>query len=148
MLLSALTQGNPPELYESAEAPENIRCLTCRNQMKPAFKEFWSELNKPDRILFMYDCPSKCMPRRAFFSDGEEWRAKPNLCPRCDTKLEQEQINSEEKLVTKYTCSKCGYANTDELKWTRAKEELYPPLYKQGWFKRVRARKKMMKLQK
>lgn len=112
------------ELYESAEAPENIRCLTCRNQMKPTFKEFWSELDKPDRILFMYDCPNKCMPRRAFFSDGEEWRVKLNLCPRCDTKLDQEQSNSEEKLVTKYTCSKCGYTNTDELKWTRKKEEL------------------------
>jgi Zn ribbon nucleic-acid-binding protein len=111
------------ELYESAEAPEGIRCLTCRNLLKPTFKEFWSELDKPDRILFMYDCPNKCLPRRAFFSDGEEWRVKPNLCPQCSTKLDQEQINTEEKLVTKNTCSKCGYTATDELKWTHKKEE-------------------------
>src|SRR5437667_11357397 len=38
------------ELYESSEAPEGIRCLTCRNLLKPTFKEFWSELDKPDRI--------------------------------------------------------------------------------------------------
>ncbi|GEM_PF-489136 len=111
------------ELYESAEAPENIRCLTCRNQMKPTFKEFWSELNKPDRILFMYNCPNQCLPHRAFFSDGEEWRVKPNLCPQCNTKFNQEETNSDEKLITKYTCSKCGYTKTDELKWTHKKAE-------------------------
>ena len=112
------------ELYESAEAPENIRCLTCRNQLKPTFKEFWSELNRPDRILFMDDCPNKCLPRRAFFSDGEEWRVKPNLCSQCVTKLGHEETNSDEKLITKYVCSKCGYSKTDELVWTHKKEEV------------------------
>lgn len=63
------------------------------------------------------------MPRRAFFSDGEEWRVKPNLCLRCNTKLNQEQINSEEKLITKNTCPNCGYTETDELVWTHKKEE-------------------------
>lgn len=112
------------ELYESAETPEGIRCLMCRNLVKPTFKEFWSELDKPDRILFMYDCPNNCLPRRAFFSDGEEWRVKPNLCPKCDTKLSQEETDSDEKLITKYTCPKCGYTKTDELKWTHKKEDL------------------------
>src|SRR4029077_10899428 len=41
------------EFYESAEAPENIRCLTCRNRVTPTFKEFWYENGKSDRILFM-----------------------------------------------------------------------------------------------
>jgi predicted Zn-ribbon and HTH transcriptional regulator len=71
----------------------------------------------------MYDCPNKCVPRRAFFSDGEEYRVKPNLCPKCDIKLNQEEINTEEKLVTKYTCFKCGYTNTEELIWIHKKEE-------------------------
>ncbi len=111
------------ELYEFAEAPDNIRCLTCRNVMKSTFKDLWSELDKPDRVLFMYDCPNKCLPHRAFFSDGEEWRVKPNLCPSCDAKLDQEETNSDKKLITKYTCPKCGYAKTDELKWTHKEEE-------------------------
>ena len=111
------------ELYETAQPPENIRCLSCRNLTKPTFKEFWSELGKPDRILFMYDCPNKCLPRRAFFSDGEEWRIKPNLCPRCDAELQEEQIDTEERLVTKRTCPKCGHVDVDELIWTHAKEE-------------------------
>lgn len=111
------------ELYESAEAPEGIRCLTCRNLVKPTFKEFMSGFEEPDRILFMYDCPNNCLPRRAFFSDGEEWRTKPDLCPRCDTKLDREETNSEEKLATKHTCPKCGYTKTDEFKWSVKQEE-------------------------
>lgn len=47
------------ELYESAQAPEGIRCLTCRNRVTSTFKILWDELDKEDRILFMYDCPKK-----------------------------------------------------------------------------------------
>ena len=112
------------EFYESAQAPEGIRCLTCRNLVKPTFKTLWTELDKEDRVLFMYDCPNQCLPRRAFFSNGEEWRIKPDLCPHCETKLEQEQTNSKEKLVTKYTCPKCSYTKTDEFVWSHQKEEM------------------------
>ena len=113
------------ELYESAQAPEGIRCLSCRNVLKPTFKDLWSRLDKPDRVLFMYDCVNKCLPRRAFFSDGEEWRTEPDLCPRCGKTLSQEAKNSEEKLITAYVCSPCSYTKTDELVWTQAIEEPY-----------------------
>ena len=112
------------EFYESAQALEGIRCLTCRNLVKPTFKELWTELNKEDRVLFMYDCPNNCLPRRAFFSNGEEWRVKPDLCPHCETKLEQEKTNSAEKLVTTYACPKCSYTKTDEFVWSHPKEEM------------------------
>jgi hypothetical protein len=71
----------------------------------------------------MYDCPNNCTPRRAFFNTGEEWRVKANLCPSCETKLNQEETNSEEKLITKYTCPKCAYTKTDELIWTHKKDD-------------------------
>lgn len=111
------------DLYESAEAPEGIRCLTCRSLLKSTFKELWSVQDKEDRVLFMYDCPNRCLPRRAFFSDGEEWRIKPELCLNCETKLNKEEINNDEKLVIKYTCPKCSYNKTEEILWTRNKEE-------------------------
>lgn len=111
------------ELYESAQAPEDIRCLTCRNKLKPTFKELWSGMDKPDRVLFMYDCPNKCLPRRAFYSDGEEWRVKPILCPKCDTALDQKADDNGEKLVTTRTCSKCGYSESDEMVWTHKKDD-------------------------
>jgi hypothetical protein len=112
------------ELYESTQAPEDIRCLTCRNRMKPTFKQLWSTQDKGDRILFMYDCPNNCVPRRAFFSDGEEWRIKPDLCPQCDTPLKHEADSNEEKIITTYTCSKCSYTKTDEFVLTKKEEDI------------------------
>lgn len=117
------TDRRKDELYESAQAPEDIRCLTCRNRLKPTFKELWSEIDKPDRVLFMYDCPNQCLPRRAFFSDGEEWRVKPILCPKCDTALDHKTDDNGEKLVTTRTCSKCGYSESDEMVWTHKKDD-------------------------
>ncbi|RJQ32010.1 hypothetical protein C4572_01565 [Candidatus Parcubacteria bacterium] len=117
------TDRRKDELYESAQAPEDIRCFTCRNRLKPTFKELWSEIDKPDRVLFMYDCPNKCLPRRAFFSDGEEWRVKPILCPKCDTSLDQKADDNGEKLITTRTCSKCGYSESDEMVWKHKKDE-------------------------
>jgi ribosomal protein S27AE len=110
------------ELYETAQAPENIRCLTCRNRMTPTFKELWANMDKKDRVLFMYDCPNKCLPRRAFFSDGEEFRSEPNLCPTCGEDLRISSNNDGIKLVTTYSCQKCGYSKTDEYTWSKNKE--------------------------
>ncbi len=111
------------DLYESAQAPEDIRCLTCRSRVKVTFKTLWSTSGKQDRILFMYDCPNQCLPRRAFFSDGEEWRIKPNLCPRCNIQLGQNEQDDGIKVVTTYICKKCGYTKTDEYVWTHKKED-------------------------
>jgi hypothetical protein len=111
------------ELYESAQAPEGIRCLTCRNLLKPTLKEFWSEHGKPDRILFMYECQNKCLPHRAFFSDGEEWRRKLDPCPQCGANLNHEMTDDGKKMVTTYTCPKCKYTKTDEYEWNFNKSE-------------------------
>lgn len=111
------------DLYESAQAPEDIRCLTCRNRVVPTFKQLWTEHDKEDRMLFVYDCPNKCLPRRAFFSNGEEWRTKPNLCPNCTIPLSQKADDNGVRLVTTYSCKKCNYSKTDELVWSKKKEE-------------------------
>ena len=111
------------DLYENAQAPEDIRCLTCRNRLVPTYKQLWSIGEKGDRVLFMYDCPNKCMPRRAFFSDGEEWRITPNLCPRCKADLDDKVEENEKGLFTTSTCPKCGYMVTDRYEWKHKKEE-------------------------
>jgi hypothetical protein len=111
------------QLYESAQAPEGIRCLTCRNLVKPTFKEVWSQQDKPDRVLFMFDCKNNCVPRRAFFSDGEEWRVKPDLCPKCSVVLNKTMDDDGEKLLTTFTCPTCSYTSVDEYIWTHKEDE-------------------------
>lgn len=112
-------------LMESAQAPEGIRCLTCRNLVKPTFKYLWRQIldDKSDRVLFMYECPNKCLPHRSFFSDGEEWRTKPHLCPDCNTALDLKNEDDGKKSVTTRTCPKCGHTETEEYVWLVKKEE-------------------------
>ena len=60
--------GAKDELLASAKPPE-VQCLKCGSDLIPNFKELhdrWPD--KKDRVLFMYDCPKGCLPRRAFFS--------------------------------------------------------------------------------
>lgn len=111
-------------LLENAQAPEGIRCLTCRNLVKPSSKHLWWHADdKSDRVLFMYDCPNKCLPHRAFFSDGEEWRTKPHLCPRCNVALETKEEEGSEKVTLIRTCTKCDYIETEDIDVSTKKEE-------------------------
>ncbi len=106
------------DLYENTQAPEDIRCLTCRNRMIPTFKDLWHGDDKEERVLFMYDCPNKCMPRRAFFNDGEEWRIKAHVCKNCSAPTTQTTKDDGKKLITTYKCSKCKYIEIDEIEWS------------------------------
>lgn len=109
--------------YENAEPPEDIRCLTCRNRMTVIHKDYWTELDKPDRVLFMFECPNRCMPRRAFFSDGQEWRTKPDMCPTCDIVLTRKSKEIKNKVIITHTCKKCKYKKTDEIGGYEQKEK-------------------------
>lgn len=113
------------ELYESAQAPEDIRCLTCRNRMKPTWKDLWWSDGKQDRVLFMYDCPNQCMPRRAFFDNGEEWRTKPKPCTNCRKPVITTSEERPNGYVTIDTCTSCGNVETDEHEWLRKEEDVY-----------------------
>lgn len=115
-------------LLENAQAPEGIRCLTCRNLVKPSSKHLWWHTDdKPDRVLFMYDCPNKCLPHRSFFSDGEEWRTTPHLCPRCNVSLKTKEKDDGKKAVFTRSCPKCGHVETEEIEWSTKKEEEFDP---------------------
>jgi hypothetical protein len=113
------------ELVNSAEPPEDIQCLTCGNIMAILSKDLhnWGP-DKKDRVLFMYDCPNGCLPRRAFFNNGDEYRPKPNLCPKCDNVLDYTNERLTDKIITNYTCSRCGYKKSDELDFSTKKEKI------------------------
>lgn len=111
------------DLYENAQPPEDIRCLTCRNRLTADFKQLWTETDKPDRVLFMFECPNHCLPRRVFFSDGEEWRTKPILCLHCNTPLESKRDESTEKVTAIRSCPKCDYSETEDFDLTPSKQE-------------------------
>ncbi len=121
---------NKDQLLENTEPPEGIRCLKCHSLMSCSDKSIhdWSSDNR-DRVLFMFDCPKGCVPRRAFFDDGEEWRIKPDLCSKCKTEFDRtsERVEDKKIVITK-TCPNCQHVETEEFDLS-AKEEKPDPDY-------------------
>lgn len=111
------------DVYDSAKAPEGIRCLTCRSVVSVVHKDLWGGYKEPYRVLFMYECPNKCRPLRAFYDDGEEWKYKTEPCPKCGSRLDSKDETTEEKFITHYACTSCDFKKTDELKRTANKKE-------------------------
>ena len=118
------------DLYENAEAPKGIRCLKCQSLVTESSKILWDHLDGEDRVLFMYDCPNKCVPHRAFFNDGEEYKSKPNLCPKCNSELERshERIK-DKKIITTDTCPECNHVEVDEMELGVKEKEKPDPNY-------------------
>lgn len=111
-------------LYESATPPSDIHCLKCHSTMNLLDKNLYiGGLDKPDRVLFMFNCPNGCLPRRAFYDNGEEWIPKPNLCPKCDKYLDIEDKETKTKFIICYKCASCGFTKTEEITRTANEEE-------------------------
>ncbi len=115
------------EIFESAKAPENITCLTCGRLMFVESKHFWMDDKDKDRVLFFYDCPLTHMPRRAFFSDGEEWKSRPNPCPECGAELEHTpEKKVKNKIISTDKCLKCGFSKESEFELSVTKDKIDP----------------------
>lgn len=108
-------------IYESAQEPNNIRCR-CSKKMHSTLKTFYSD----ERILFFFNCPSGCLPRRAIFSNGEELESKNDNCSNCNVELNQEMKRSDDIITTIYTCKTCDYVNTETLDLSVKKKEVDP----------------------
>lgn len=118
------------KFFESTIPPENIECLKCHSVMNLIDKDLWTgDIDKADRVLFMFDCPNKCLPRRAFFNTGEEWRPKHDFCPECGQELETKDAVTEAKFITNYKCVSCGFTKTEELERTANKGNIPDPNY-------------------
>ncbi len=104
------------ELFDSVQPLEGIRCLTCKSPMTVILKELHSQgLNEESRVLFMYSCPNGCLPRRAFYNNGEEWRPTPHLCLKCNSKTKERNIRLGNVITTTYTCLECKYREVEKL---------------------------------
>ncbi|NVN96529.1 MAG: hypothetical protein HXX18_14740 [Bacteroidetes bacterium] len=102
--------------FENAEAPKDILCFTCSREMFVTHKQLETRLDKPDRVLFVYDCTLGHIPRRSFYDNGEEWQYKKPLCSKCSNPFDILDEDTDELWKTISTCSKCGNTETSEIK--------------------------------
>ena len=90
----------------------------------PDFRDLhdYGEDSKKARVLFMYDCPNGCLPHRAFFDDGEEYRPKRHMCPKCKIELKSTTYKNKNIFIVTDSCSKCGYK--EEMDFSSKKEKV------------------------
>lgn len=112
--------------FESAKAPDGIPCLTCGRDMFVSYKHLETHLDKPDRVMFMFDCTLGHLPRRAFYDNGEEWKREKPLCPKCKTPFNEDQQDTEASFKTISTCPNCGNVEISEITRSVTKEEVDP----------------------
>lgn len=112
--------------FDSAKAPSGIPCLTCKREMFVSHKHMETNLDKPDRVLFMYDCTLGHLPRRAFYDDGEEWFYKKPLCPKCQTPFDRIDEDTDTLFKSTSTCPKCGNVEVSEIPRTVHEEKVDP----------------------
>ncbi|HMQ01534.1 MAG TPA: hypothetical protein PKD79_00475 [Candidatus Doudnabacteria bacterium] len=113
------------KLLEAAQAPEDITCLTCGRLMFVSSKDLCLGIgDKEDRVLFMYECPLKHLPRRAFYNDGQEFSREKPTCPKCRSELIETDKKTKFKLTTLITCPNCDYK--DKYEYNFSKKEIEP----------------------
>lgn len=113
-------------ILEQANPPKSIQCRRCSSLMDCTNKELLGEKN--EIVLFFFECPNKCIPKRAVFSNGEEWKKDPISCPKCSLHLNEKSERKGDRIITKTTCSNCDYSKTDTLDLS-PKEEPMDPQY-------------------
>lgn len=110
------------EMLANAHAPKGIRCLKCRALLTPDNGEI-HDLDGPERVLFFYNCPNECLPHRVIFENGEEWKRKPPLCPKCQTTLDEKREREDDKrIVITKECPSCNYTDTFDMELGDHKE--------------------------
>lgn len=112
------------KFFEEAAAPEEITCLTCGRLMFAEHKYLNIGFDdKPDTVLFMYDCPLGHLPRRAFYDNGEEFRRKKPTCPKCKSEIEEKETNTKKKIITFISCTRCDYQDKQEFIFSQKEKE-------------------------
>ncbi len=115
---------NRQEMYDNAEAPGGVLCPTCGTRMDATFKMLYDlDKEKDERVLFMYDCPEGCMPRRSFFQDGEEWVAQHKSCKECGGEIKVEDKSTKKKSIITSTCTECGLVDVSEHEFETEKDD-------------------------
>jgi Zn ribbon nucleic-acid-binding protein len=118
------TDKKRDELFERAEGPDSVTCLTCGRLMYEISKDLWTDIDKPDRVLFMYECPLKHVPLRAFYDNGEERRITAEICSKCGSDMTSSAERSKDKLISVHTCNKCGHEERLEIDTTIKEEKV------------------------
>lgn len=99
------------EFFLNVQEPHAIRCSNCARTMSVIEKELYDFLNKHFRVLFFFECPA-CKKRKGIFDNGEEYKPKSSLCPKCNRVIKVSAEQKEKTLIWSENCPSCGFTET------------------------------------
>ena len=109
------------ELVESTSPPQRVICKNCSSLMNMTMKHLY-DIEDNERVMFWFEC-LKCKKRRALFNDGQEYKSKPNFCPKCSSELSEKTTKEKEILITKISCLQCNYKTTESIDFEKDRRE-------------------------
>lgn len=71
-------------------------------------------IEDPEEVLFNLECPH-CKKRCAFWEDGELWKPKPTLCPKCSSDTTHTTARTKKTIISTYTCSTCKHSFKEKM---------------------------------
>ncbi len=114
------------EMFDNTE-PGEYYCRDCSVLLEPIHKSLHDDLNKPLRMLFLYECP-RCKKKEGYYDNGELYKSKPTLCEKCGSEVKVSiKINNKKDTTTwLYKCTGCDFKKTDvddHKKWQEEHEK-------------------------
>lgn len=107
-------------LWNINDPQEDKRCRECGDFMKCFHKDFHSIGDKPDQILFIYEC-IECKYREGEFDNGELYEMKGSRCPKCNAQTKDTTRKLKTKIKVKTVCTSCDFK--DEYEWDLSGKE-------------------------
>lgn len=93
----------------------DVACGKCFFRMEFFAKDLFTSIDDRDRVLIMYECPNKCLPRRAFYDDGEEFVSKDPSCIKCGKPVTRLTDRTSGHLIVLSTCNACGHVESEDF---------------------------------
>lgn len=105
--------GAKDKKLKEATSPEQVTCDTCGADM--ICKDRTLDTGDARRVMFFFKCPNNHLPHKYVYSDGTVWSKDPELCPECNSELEEGSTEDDKKIITEYSCPNCSYGDTDTI---------------------------------
>lgn len=83
------------------------------------------DIDDPEEVLFMLRCPH-CEKNSAFWEDGEMWKPKPTLCPKCYSEVTQTTTRTKKAITFTYTCPSCKHSFKEKMDFSKKEEKPDP----------------------
>lgn len=107
---------------DNAIQPDDIYCKVCSSPTKVTSKDLMNSYEDNAQVLFMFEC-IKCKKKQAFYEDGTEWYYEEPKCPECKSPLKSKSKDTNDVLITFYSCSNCSYKKKDIYDFKKSRKE-------------------------